>query len=341
MTQKADIKWSELRFSYIECDYRFISVYKDGKWDEGELSQGHHISIHQGSTSIHYGQQCFEGMKAYTTKEGKIVLFRPDRNAARIRNSCENLLMAVYPEEKFIEAVKKVVKANERFVPPYGSGASLYIRPYMIGVGENVGVRPAPEYIFGIFVTPVGPYFKGGLTPCHFVTSKYDRAAPRGTGGIKVGGNYAASLLAHKEAVDAGFADCIYLDPATHTNIEEVGAANFFGITPDNTFITPKSPSILPSITKYSLMHIAENSLGMKVVEKEIPVSSLDQFSEAGACGTAAVITPVGSITHEGKKYAFYGEGNEVGPVTKKLYETLTSIQCGDLKGPDGWVVEI
>jgi branched-chain amino acid aminotransferase len=341
MTQKADIKWGELRFSYIECDYRFMSVYKDGKWDDGELSQGHFVSIHQGSTAIHYGQQCFEGMKAYTTKEGKIVLFRPDRNAARMKNSCENLLMAVYPEDKFIEAVKKVVKANERFVPPYGSGASLYIRPYMIGVGENVGVRPAPEYIFGIFVTPVGPYFKGGLTPCHFVTSQYDRAAPKGTGGIKVGGNYAASLLAHKEAVDAGFADCIYLDPATHTNIEEVGAANFFGITADNTFVTPKSPSILPSITKYSLMHIAEKHLGMKVVEREIPVTSLGDFSEAGACGTAAVITPIGSITHEGRKYPFYSDGNEVGPVTSKLYKTLTSIQSGDIEGPEGWVVEV
>lgn len=341
MVAKADIKWSELRFGYIKCDYRFISHFKDGKWDEGELTKDDYIRIHEGSTAIHYGQQCFEGMKAYTTKEGKIVLFRPDRNAARMKNSCEQLLMAVYPEDKFIDACIKVVKANERFVPPYGSGASLYLRPYLIGVGENVGVRPAPEYLFGIFVTPVGPYFKGGMAPCHFVISDYDRAAPRGTGGVKVGGNYAASLKAHKVAVDAGFADCIYLDPATHTNIEEVGAANFFGITADNSFVTPKSPSILPSITKYSLMHLAEHNLKMKVVEKEIPVISLGEFVEAGACGTAAVITPIGSITHEGKKYAFYGEGKEVGPKIKELYSLLTSIQTGDIKGPEGWVVEV
>lgn len=338
---KADINWSELRFDYIKCDYRFISRFKDGKWDDGELSTDDFLKIHEGSTAIHYGQQCFEGMKAYTTKEGKIVIFRPDRNAARMRNSCEQLLMGVYPEDKFIEAVKKVVKANAKFVPPYGSGASLYLRPYMIGVGANVGVKPAPEYIFSIFVTPVGPYFKGGMTPCHFTIAEYDRAAPNGTGGVKVGGNYAASLMAHKDAVDAGFADCIYLDPATHTNIEEVGAANFFGITPDNKFVTPKSPSILPSITKYSLMHIAEHYMGMEVEERDVPVTSLGDFTEAGACGTAAVITPIGSITHKGKKYAFFGEGNEVGPKIRELYNTLTSIQSGDKEGPEGWVVEV
>jgi len=338
---KADINWSGLRFDYIKCDYRFISRFKDGKWDDGELSTDDHIKIHEGSTALHYGQQCFEGMKAYTTKEGKIVVFRPDRNAARMKNSCEQLLMEAYPEDKFIEAVKKVVKANEKFVPPYGSGATLYLRPYMIGVGPNVGVKPAPEYIFSIFVTPVGPYFKGGMTPCHFTISDYDRAAPNGTGGVKVGGNYAASLMAHKDAVDAGFADCIYLDPATHKNIEEVGAANFFGITADNKFVTPKSPSILPSITKYSLMHIAEHYMGMTVEERDVPVTSLGDFTEAGACGTAAVITPIGSITHEGKKYAFYGEGKEVGPKIKELYDTLTSIQNGDKEGPKGWVVEV
>ena len=338
---KADINWSQLRFDYIKCDYRFIAKFKDGKWDEGELSTDDFLRIHEGSTALHYGQQCFEGMKAYTTKEGKIVIFRPDRNAARMKNSCEQLLMATYPEDKFVEAVKKVVRANAKFVPPYGSGASLYIRPYMIGVGANVGVKPAPEYIFSIFVTPVGPYFKGGMTPCHFTIAEYDRAAPNGTGGVKVGGNYAASLMAHKDAVDAGFADCIYLDPATHKNIEEVGAANFFGITPDNKFVTPKSPSILPSITKYSLMHIAEHYMGMEVEERNVPVTSLGDFTEAGACGTAAVITPIGSITHEGKKYAFYGEGNEVGPKIKELYNTLTSIQSGDKEGPEGWVVEV
>jgi len=338
---KADINWSGLRFDYIKCDYRFISRFKDGKWDDGELSTDDYLKIHEGSTALHYGQQCFEGMKAYTTKEGKIVVFRPDRNAARMKNSCEQLLMEAYPEDKFIEAVKKVIKANEKFVPPYGSGATLYLRPFLIGVGPNVGVKPAPEYIFSIFVTPVGPYFKGGMTPCHFAISEYDRAAPNGTGGVKVGGNYAASLMAHKDAVDAGFADCIYLDPTTHKNIEEVGAANFFGITADNKFVTPKSPSILPSITKYSLMHIAEHYMGMTVEERDVPVNALEEFTEAGACGTAAVITPIGSITYNGKKHAFYGEGKGVGPKIKELYDTLTSIQNGDKEGPKGWVIEV
>jgi len=341
MTEKANIDWAKLGFAYTKCDYRFHSYYKDGKWDDGELVTDDFIRIHEGSTALHYGQECFEGLKAYTTKEGKIVLFRPDMNAKRMKESCEHLLMAVYPEDKFIEAVKKVVLANERFIPPYGSGASLYIRPYLIGIGANVGVRPASEYLFGIFVTPVGPYFKGGMVTNHFNVAMFDRAAPRGTGGIKVGGNYAASLLAHKQATDAGYADCIYLDPATNTYIEEVGAANFFGITKDNTFVTPKSPSILPSITKRSLLHLAEHYLGMKVSETKIPIDSLDQFVEAGACGTAAVISPIGSITYNDKVFKFYGDGKEVGPKTKELYDLLTSIQVGDRKGPDGWVVEV
>jgi len=338
---KADINWKELKFGYVKTDFRFISHYKNGSWDEGLITSDDYLRIHESSTGLHYGQQCFEGLKAYTTKDDKIVLFRPDQNAARMKRSCEALLMAVYPEDKFVEAVIKVVKANEKFVPPYGSGATLYLRPFLFGIGENVGVKPAPEYLFSVFSTPVGPYYKGGMAPCHYITSDFDRAAPRGTGAAKVGGNYAASLKAHQIAVDLGYTDCIYLDPTNRKNIEEVGAANFFGITKENVFVTPKSPSILPSITKYSLLFLAEHYLGMKVEERDIPVDELHTLSEAGACGTAAVITPIGSITHEEKTTKFYGEGREVGPITRKLYDLLTGIQYGDIKGPDGWVVEL
>jgi branched-chain amino acid aminotransferase len=341
--KKEDIKldWSTLKFDYVQTDYRFISYYKNGKWDDGVLLEDPVLRIHEGSTALHYGQQCFEGLKAYRAKDGRILLFRPEQNAKRMKTSCDYLCMAVYPEEKFVEAVKKVVKANERFIPPYGTGASLYIRPYLFGVGANVGVKPAQEYIFSIFVTPVGNYFGGSMKPCNFVTSQYDRAAPRGTGAVKVGGNYAGSLLAKKIATQEGFSDCIYLDPATHTKIEEVGAANFFGITADKTFVTPNSPSILPSITKYSLLYLAEHDLHLKVEERDVYVDKIDAFVEAGACGTAAVIAPIGSITHNGKKTTFYDHGNSVGPVTKKLYELLTQIQVGDIGSPDGWAVSV
>ncbi|SFC89294.1 branched-chain amino acid aminotransferase [Clostridium uliginosum] len=341
MGKKVDIDWSKLGFDYIKTDLRYISVWKDGKWDEGKLTEDNMLHISEASTVLHYGQSCFEGLKAYTTKEGKIQLFRPDRNSARINESCKKLLMPEIPEEKFINAVMQVVKANKEYVPPYGSGATLYIRPVMMGVGHNIGVKPAPEYIFTIFCMPVGPYFKDGLTPCNFIVSDdYDRAAPHGTGGQKVGGNYAASLQAHAEAAKKGFADCIYLDPATHTKIEEVGAANFFGITKNDEFVTPASPSILPSITKYSLLYIAEHYLNMPVYEKEVFIDELDQFKEAGACGTAAVITPIGGIQYKDNLHVFYSE-TEVGPITRKLYDTLYGIQLGDVKAPEGWIYEV
>jgi branched-chain amino acid aminotransferase len=339
--EQVSLDWATLKFDYVQTDYRFISHFKNGIWDDGALIEDPFLRIHEGSTALHYGQECFEGMKAYRAKDGRILLFRPDKNAKRMVTSCDYLCMAVYPEDKFVEAVKKVVKANEKFIPPYGTGASLYIRPYLFGVGANVGVKPASEYIFSIFVTPVGNYFGGGMKPCHFVTSAYDRAAPRGTGAVKVGGNYAGSLLAKKIATQAGYSDCIYLDPATHSKIEEVGAANFFGITEDDTFVTPDSPSILPSITKYSLLYLAEHKLHLKVQERDVYVEHLSEFKEAGACGTAAVIAPIGSITHNGKRTTFYDDGNSVGPITKKLYDTLTRIQLGDIPGPDGWVMEI
>ena len=334
------IDWGKLGFSYMKTDFSYISYYKDGQWDEGKLVEENTITIAQSATALHYGQQCFEGLKAYRAKDGSIQLFRPDENAKRMNRSNERIMMPELPVEKFIDACMQVVKANERFVPPYGTGATLYLRPFLIGVGDNLGVRPAPEYLFCVFCAPVGPYFKGGLAPVNFMTSDYDRAAPYGTGAAKVGGNYAGSLMPHQEAVKKGFADCIYLDPATHTKIEEVGAANFFGITKDDKFITPKSPSILPSITKYSLMHIAKEYLGMDVEERDVLVDNLDEFKEAGACGTAAVITPIGGISHKDKLHVFHSE-TEVGPVTKKLYDTLYGIQFGDVEAPEGWIYKV
>lgn len=338
--KKVDLDWGKLGFSYMKTDFRYQSVWKNGAWDDGRLVTENTLTISEGSTALHYGQQCFEGLKAYTTKDGRIQLFRPDMNAARLNRSCDRVLMPQVPVEKFIDACIQVVKANEHYVPPYGSGATLYLRPYVIGVGDNIGVKEAPEYIFGVFCLPVGPYFKGGMAPVNFMISDYDRAAPCGTGAVKVGGNYAGSLMSHKQAVDRGFADCIYLDPQTHTKIEEVGAANFFGITHDNTFITPKSPSILPSITKYSLIHVAKEYLGLEVEERDVLIDQLDEFKEAGACGTAAVITPIGGIEYQGKLHVFHSE-KEVGPITRKLYDTLVGIQYGDIPAPAGWMVEV
>lgn len=345
MTQTAEqkalnIDWENLGFSYIKTDYRFISYWKDGKWDDGEMTTDNKVHISEGSPVLHYGQSCFEGMKAYRTKDGSINLFRPDENAKRMINSCQRLLMPEFPVEKFVAAAKAVVKANEKWVPPYNTGSTLYLRPYLMGVGDNIGVSPATEYIFSIFAMPVGPYFKGGLTPTNFIVSDYDRAAPHGTGAAKVGGNYASSLLPGKEAHDRNFSDCIYLDPATHTKIEEVGSANFFGITKDNRFVTPKSPSILPSITKYSLLYLAEHHLGMEVEEGDVFIDKLDEFSEAGACGTAAVISPIGGIQY-GDNFHVFNSETEVGPVTRKLYEELTGIQFGDLEAPEGWIVKV
>ena len=340
MEKTVNIDWNNLGFSYIKTDYRYISVWKDGKWDDGKLTTDNTITMSEGSPCLHYGQQCFEGLKAYRTKDGKIQIFRPDQNAKRINNSCRRVLMPEIPEEKFIDACIQVVKANEHYVPPYGTGATLYLRPYVIGVGDNIGVKPAPEYIFGVFCIPVGAYFKNGLTPVNFIVSDYDRAAPFGTGAVKVGGNYAASLESHELAAKKGFADCIYLDPATHTKIEEVGAANFFGITKDNKFVTPKSPSILPSITKYSLMTVAKDYLKMDIEEGDIPITNLDRFAEAGACGTAAVITPISGIEYKGNLHIFYSE-TEVGPITRKLYDTLCGIQFGEIEAPEGWMVVV
>ena len=340
MTKKVNLDWNNLGFSYIKTDYRYISYYKDGQWDNGALVEDNVLHISEASTALHYGQQAFEGLKAYRCQDGSINLFRPDQNAARFARSCTRLLMPEFPQERFVEAIKEVVRANAEWIPPYGTGGSLYIRPLMIGVGDTIGVTPAPEYIFTIFVMPVGAYFKGGLTPTSYVVSEYDRAAPVGTGAAKVGGNYAASLLPGKEAKKRQFSDCIYLDPLTHTKIEEVGAANFFGITKDNQFITPYSPSILPSITKYSLLWLAEHRLGMSVKEADVYVDRLDEFAEAGACGTAAVISPIAGIQNGDDYHVFYSE-TEVGPVTRRLYDELVGIQYGDVESPEGWIQKV
>lgn len=338
---EVNIDWNNLGFSYIRTDYRYLAHWRDGAWQAGELTGDNVLHISEGSTALHYGQQCFEGLKAYRCKDGSINLFRADQNAARMSRSCERLLMPEVPAEMFIEACKQVVKANEHFIPPYGTGGSLYLRPFVIGVGDNIGVRSAPEFIFSVFAIPVGPYFKGGLVPTNFVTSMYDRAAPNGTGAAKVGGNYAASLLPGAEAKKRHFGDVIYLDPATHTKIEEVGSANFFAITKDGKkFVTPKSPSILPSITKYSLLHLAEKRMGLQVEEGDVYIDELDNYGEAGACGTAAVVTPIGGIQNGDDFHVFYSE-TEVGPITRRLYDELVGIQYGDKDAPEGWIIKV
>ncbi|MFP6196899.1 branched-chain-amino-acid transaminase [Helicobacter pylori] len=339
MANLENLDWKNLGFSYIKTDFRFIATYKNGSWSQGELVSDNVLQLSEGSPVLHYGQACFEGLKAYRSQKGKALLFRPLENAKRLQTSCERLLMPKVSEELFLRACAEVVKANQKWLAPYKSGASLYLRPFVIGVGDNLGVKPASEYLFIVFCAPVGAYFKGGIEKggARFITTIFDRAAPKGTGGVKVGGNYAASLLAHKMATDQGYDDCIYLDPATHTKIEEVGAANFFGITHDSAFITPHSPSILPSITKKSLMVLAKEYLNLKVEEREILMDELDAFKEAGACGTAAIITPIKEIAHNNKSYFFEAPGH----ITKQLYDLLLSIQQGEQEAPKDWIFEV
>ena len=336
--EKKDIDWSNLGFGYQVADYRFVANYKDGKWDDGEITTEATVTLSECAGVFQYAQTCFEGLKAYTTEDGKIVCFRPDLNAQRMADSCERLKMPVFPVDRFVKAVEEVVKANAAWVPPFGSGATLYIRPYMMGTSPVIGVKPAEEYQFRIFVTPVGPYFKGGAKPITIRVSDYDRAAPHGTGHIKAGLNYAMSLYQIVDAHEKGFDENMYLDPATRTKVEETGGANFIFITKDGKLVTPKSDSILPSITRRSLMVVAEKYLGMKVEHREVLLSELSDFAECGLCGTAAVISPVGKIVDHGKEICFPSGMDDMGPVTKKLYETLTGIQMGKLEAPEGWV---
>ncbi len=339
--EKKNIDWAELGFGYIKTDYRFVSNYKNGAWDEGVLTEDSNVVISECAGVLQYAQTIFEGMKAYTTADGRIVTFRPDLNGERMENSAERLEMPVYPKDEFVKAVLKTIKANEAYVPPYGSGATLYVRPYMFGSNPVIGVKPADEYQFRVFTTPVGPYFKGGVKPLTIRISDFDRAAPNGTGHIKAGLNYAMSLHAIVDAHKQGYDENMYLDASSRTKVEETGGANFLFVTRDGKVVTPKSDSILPSITRRSLMQVAREYLGLEAEEREVYVEELADFAECGLCGTAAVISPVGKIVDHGKEICLPSGMSEMGPVTKKLYDTLTGIQMGTIKAPEGWVVEV
>ena len=339
--EKKDLDWSNLGFGYVKTDKRYVSNFKNGAWDEGTLTDDADIVLNECAGVFQYAQTVFEGLKAYTTEDGHIVTFRPDLNASRLADSARRLEMPVFPEERFVDAVQKVVEANAAYVPPYGSGATLYIRPYMMGTNPVIGVKPADEYQFRMFCTPVGPYFKGGAKPITIRVSDYDRAAPCGTGNIKAGLNYAMSLHAIVTAHADGFDENMYLDPKTRTTVEETGGANFIFVTRDNKLVTPKSDSILPSITRRSLVYVAEHYLGMKVEHREVYFDEVKDFAEAGLCGTAAVISPIGKIVDHGKEILIPSGMEEMGPVTKKLYDTLTGIQMGRIKAPEGWIKRI
>ena len=330
--EKKNIDWSNIGFGYMPTDYRYVSMYQNGSWDEGVLTSNECACV------LQYAQTCFEGLKAYTTEDGHIVTFRPDLNGERMENSAKGLEMPPFPKERFVDAITKVVEANAAFVPPYGSGATLYIRPYMFGYDSIIGVKPANIYQFRVFCTPVGPYFKGGAKPITIRVSDFDRAAPHGTGHIKAGLNYAMSLHAIVDAHKNGFDENIYLDPQTRTKIEETGGANVIFITKDGKLVTPKSNSILPSITRRSILQVARDYLGMETEEREIYLDEVKDFAECGLCGTAAVISPVGKIVDHGKEICFPAGMEKMGPVTQKLYETLTGIQMGHIKAPEGWI---
>ncbi len=336
--EKKNIDWGNLGFGYVQTDKRYVSNFKDGAWDEGALVEDANVVLSECAGVLQYAQTVFEGLKAYTTEDGHIVTFRPDLNAERMMDSAARLEMPVFPKERFVEAVTKVVAANAAYVPPYGSGATLYLRPYMFGTNPVIGVKPADEYQFRIFCTPVGPYFKGGVKPLTICVSDFDRAAPHGTGHIKAGLNYAMSLHAIMTAHKAGFDENMYLDPGTRSKVEETGGANFLFVTKDGKVVTPKSGSILPSITRRSLVYVAKEYLGLEVEEREVLLEEVQDFAECGLCGTAAVISPVGKIVDHGKEICMPSGMNEMGPVTKKLYETLTGIQMGRIEAPAGWI---
>lgn len=338
---KKNIDWENLGFGYVQTEKRYVSNFKDGKWDDGVLTEDANIVLNECAGVLQYAQTVFEGMKAYTTEDGRIVVFRPDLNAKRMVDSAKRLEMPPFPEERFVDAIEKVVKANAEYVPPYGSGATLYLRPYMFGSNPVIGVKPANEYQFRIFATPVGPYFKGGAKPVTICISDFDRAAPHGTGHIKAGLNYAMSLHAIVTAHANGFDENMYLDSATRTKVEETGGANFIFVTKDGKVVTPKSNSILPSITRRSILYVAEHYLGLETEEREVYLDEVKDFAECGLCGTAAVISPVGKIVDHGKEICFPSGMEEMGPVTKKLYDTLTGIQMGHIEAPEGWIKTI
>ena len=335
---KKTIDWANLGFGYVQTDKRFVANYKDGAWDEVTLTEDPNVVLNECAGVLQYAQTVFEGMKAYRTEDGRVVCFRPDLNASRMADSARRLEMPPFPEDRFVQAIVDTVKANIDYVPPYGSGATLYIRPYMFGSNPVIGVKPADEYQFRILTTPVGPYFKGGAKPITIKVSDFDRAAPHGTGHIKAGLIYAMSLhsivTAHKE----GFDENMYLDAATRTKVEETGGANFIFVTKDGKVVTPKSNSILPSITRRSLMVVAKDILGLEAEEREVYFDEVKDFAECGLCGTAAVISPVGKINDHGKEICFPSGMEKMGPVIQKLYDTLTGIQMGRIEGPEGWL---
>ena len=335
--EKKNIDWANLGFGYTQTDWRYVTNYKNGAWDEGGLTADATIPMNECACVLQYAQTCFEGLKAYTTEDGRIVCFRPDLNAERMANSCRRLCMPELPEGRFVDAVVETVRANAAWVPPYGTGASLYIRPFMYGSDATIAVKPAEEYAFRVITMPVGPYFKGGVKALSLVVSDFDRAAPRGTGNVKAGLNYAMSLYNVEQAHHAGYAENVYLDPATRTKIEETGGANIIFVTDGGKLVTPKSETILPSITRRSIVQVAKDYLGMEVEERDVDISEIGDFAECGLCGTAAVISPVGKIVDHGKEYTFAGMGSHI----QKLYDTLTGIQMGKIEAPKGWIKEI
>ena len=336
-----NLDWSNLGFGYVQTDKRYVANFKNGAWEDGFLTEDATVTLNECAGVFQYAQTVFEGLKAYRTEDGRIVTFRPDLNAKRMADSARRLEMPAYPEEAFIKAVEEVVKANADFVPPYGSGATMYLRPYMFGSNPVIGVKPATEYQFRIFATPVGPYFKGGAKPLTLRVCDFDRAAPHGTGHIKAGLNYAMSLHAIVDAHNQGYDENMYLDSQTRTKVEETGGANFIFVTKDGKLVTPKSETILPSITRRSLCYVAKEYLGMEVEEREVYLEEIKDFAECGLCGTAAVISPVGKVVDHGKEICFPSGMTEMGPVLKKLYDTLTGIQMGRIEAPEGWIREI
>lgn len=335
---KKELDWENIGFNYIPTEQRYVSNFKDGKWDEGGLTEDSNIVLNECAGVLQYAQTVFEGLKAYTTADGHIVVFRPDLNAARMVDSAKRLEMPIFPEERFLDAIDQVVKANADYVPPYGSGATMYIRPYMFGSNPVIGVKPADEYQFRVFATPVGPYFKGGAKPLTIRVSEFDRAAPKGTGHIKAGLNYAMSLHAIVSAHAEGYDENMYLDSATRTKVEETGGANFIFITKDNKVVTPHSDTILPSITRRSLLYVAEHYLGLEIEERDVYLEEVKEFAECGLCGTAAVISPVGKVVVHGEEICFPSGMEKMGPTIQKLYDTLTGIQMGQLEAPEGWI---
>ena len=334
--KKNELDFQNLPFAYMKTPFRFVARYKDGVWEKGKLSRNAEIVLSESAGVLQYAQTCFEGLKAYTAKDGKIVCFRPDLNAERMEESAKRLEMPVYPKEKFLDAVRKVVRANEEYVPPYGSGAALYLRPFLFATGNVLGVKPASEYEFRIFASPVGPYFKSGIRPVSLKVSPFDRAAPHGTGHVKAGLNYAMSLYSGALAHAEGYDENLYLDAATRTCVEETGGANFIFVTRDGKFVTPASPTILPSITRRSLAYVAEHYLGMPVEERPVPFKEVPSFSECGLCGTAAVLTPVGKIVDGENEILFSSSETLI-----KLKKTLTAIQLKETDAPENWIFEI